>query len=579
MSLRCPILTRFVLVLLTLLLAAPAAFAESTFPRGPGNYLNLATVLLVVLTFLGWVYACWWVDDDARRVGLDRTLWNGLVFGGGLLGLLAFWLFPWFFITFPLLLALIAVPLVCYVVTRNGRVPERQKVWTVHHAKLLIQRHLGVDMGVRVEPAAPAGTPKVRFLPLAGEAGGEDAARLRRAGRLPGHPHAGELLAAAVCSRASEIQLEPTRDRFTVFFRIDGVFHSEEVLPRARGEALLQVFKLLAELDLAEKRKPQENTFPAEIDGRRYEVRVRSAGTVAGERLLVRLYDRHRKTLRLDQLGLPDTISEQLSEVLGRQGLLVLCGPAGAGRTTTAYACLHALGRWGKRILTVEDQIDHRLANADQVQLNRRVGETFAGTLRHALLRENADVLYLDEIRDGEAAELACQKAKEGRLVIAVLEAPDALTGLFRLVEWGVPPARLARVLLGVLAQRLVRVLCPACKIKYRPNPELVRKANLDPERIKHFYRPPEENEQPRDEAGQVVACERCDGLGYRGRTGVFEWLCVTERIQELLQDNAPLSAIKQEAVRGGTVFLQDEAMRLVIEGTTSIPEMIQALK
>jgi type II secretory ATPase GspE/PulE/Tfp pilus assembly ATPase PilB-like protein len=553
--------------------------AASDFPRGPGFYLNLLPFALVFLSYLVWLYACWWVDDDARHLDLNQTQWNALVFGGGLLGLLLFWLIPWFLLAFPVMVALYLVPLICYVSTRNAVVPAAQKVWTERHLRLLIERYLRINMDVADEE--PDRGPKVQFLRKPNDPEGEAAPRLRKVRKLRGYRRAVELLGDAVQRRATDVQMEPTGNKMAVRLRIDGVYHPAKSYSRASGEAVILALKMLAELELAERRKPQEGGFPTQVDERRVDFGIHTAGTVEGEKLSLRIQDRAMRIQNVAQLGLPEAMRQQLSKIAGQDaGLFLVSGPPGSGKTATVYACLQEMDRFQRAVATVEDPVEYRLANVDQVQLDRRVGETYGAALKRLLVRQEVDVVFVGEIRDNETADFVCAKAREELLVFSTVQAHDALTGLFRLIELGVESRQVADVLHGVLSQRLVRILCPRCKVKYRPNPEMVRKANLPADRIKHFYRPPEESERPRDaETGQVIICDNCDGRGYHGRTGIFELLVMNDRLRALLHGNASLNAVKQEAARSGMTYLQDEAIRLVIEGTTSVQEILQILK
>jgi len=273
-----------------------------------------------------------------------------------------------------------------------------------------------------------------------------------------------------------------------------------------------------------------------------------------------------------------DRVREQVTKILkSPKGLLVVCGPTDSGKTTTVYSLLHALDRFQRSVFTIEEQIEARLPNVNQIRLDARPGRSMVGELK-GVLRQEANVIFISEVRDSETAELACDAARE-RLIITSLSVGDTMAALFRLLDLGVPPARLAGVLLGLLAPRLLRIVCPRCRIKYRPNPEMVRKANLLPEKAQFFYRPPEDEELRRDASGRVRPCKHCEGSGYYGRTAVFEFLLVNDRLRDLIREKATFNTIKQEAVKNGLVYLLDEALRLVTEGVTSVAEVLRVLK
>jgi type II secretory ATPase GspE/PulE/Tfp pilus assembly ATPase PilB-like protein len=264
-------------------------------------------------------------------------------------------------------------------------------------------------------------------------------------------------------------------------------------------------------------------------------------------------------------------------------GLFVVCGPTGAGKSTTLYACLNEIDRHQKNVITVENPVEYHIDNVTQIEVNPKAGKTFASELR-SILRQDPDVIYIGEIRDQETAEIACQAAQTGHMVFTTLHANDSVTAIARLIDLGVAPFLIASSLTAVLGQRLVRVLCPDCKVKYKPDPTLLRKANLPADQIKHFFRATEtvkHAESEEDDWGDAERepCPRCGGRGYFGRTGVFELLVVTDRMRELIRENPNLSAIRQEAARAGMKSIQEDGLRQVISGLTSIHELLRVCK
>jgi type II secretory ATPase GspE/PulE/Tfp pilus assembly ATPase PilB-like protein len=258
--------------------------------------------------------------------------------------------------------------------------------------------------------------------------------------------------------------------------------------------------------------------------------------------------------------------------------MLIVCGPTGAGKSTTLYSALNRIDRYQKNVITIENPVECQVGNVTQIEVNLKTGKTFAAELR-SILRQDPDVIMIGEVRDSETAEIACQAAQTGHMVFTTLHANDAVTAMIRLLDLGVQPATMASAISAVLAQRLVRVLCPKCKVRYKPNPDMLRKANLPIDKIKHFYRPPEGNERPVDEEGQPHDCPYCGGTGYRGRTGIFELLVINDRLRELIRDNPNINAIKQEAVKSGLKYLQEDGLRQVIAGKTSIQELLRVCK
>ncbi len=408
---------------------------------------------------------------------------------------------------------------------------------------------------------------------------------VKKAESSPGYRAALELIHEAVTLRATDIHMEPTKEALTVRFRIDGIMTAGEPYSRSMGDSMLNIFKVLADLDITEKRKPQDGSFSAEIQDdsgksksgtRSIDFRVATAGSVSGEKMVMRLLDRSKAVNDLGQIGMRDKIREQVRALAGQpHGMFIVCGPTGSGKSTTLYACLSEIDRYTKNVITLENPVEYQIDNCTQIEINPKAGKTFASELR-SILRQDPDVIYVGEIRDNETAEIACQAAQTGHMVFTTLHANDTVTALNRLVDLGVAPSLISNAVSGILGQRLVRVLCPKCKQKYKPNADVLRKANLPADKIRYFYRPPAEA----DKAGaETTRCKQCGGTGYRGRSGVFELLVITDKIRELIHDGCNPNAIKAEAVKNGMVYLQEDGLRQVIDGDTSVQELLRVCK
>jgi general secretion pathway protein E len=539
------------------------------FPRGPGFYFGLGKLIPLLLVYGGWLRLCCWADRDARDLGLPARTWNLVLLGGGLLGLLVLGVVPaaWFALSLPLLLALCLGPGLWYVHVRDQTVPAGERLLS----------EAGLRRLLRLAPArrpAPEGERRlpVRFLDEETATGGEDRSRAAKAEDSRGYRTVRRLVYQAVTGRASDVRLEPARAGVAVRFRIDGMVQTLEPLQRGLGEAAISVFKVLAGLDVAEKRKPQDGSFSARVDDRIIDFRVATSGNLAGERLLLRVVDRVHEPASLTDLGMPDALGAQVRGLVALpQGLCLVAGPAGAGRSTTVRACLQEIDRFQKHVLNLDVAHPCPVANVTEVRLSPGPGQTFAGELR-GLFRQAVDVLALGDMEDRGTAEAVCEAATTGHLVLASLSAADAVASLATLVDWGVPPAVVGASVSGVLCQRLVRVLCPECRVRYRPDSETLRKANLSAERIAHFYRAPADTPGK----GRATACGHCGGSGYRGRTGIFELLVMTEHVRALLHDKPNFNAVRQEAIRSGMRSLQEDGLRQVIAGTTSIQELLR---
>src|SRR5271166_3432740 len=288
----------------------------------------------------------------------------------------------------------------------------------------------------------------------------------------------------------------------------------------------------------------------------------------------MRILDRSCRVGTLSNLGMREKVKQQIhSIVVQPHGMFVVCGPTGAGKSTTLYACLGEIDCFQKNVITVENPVEYQIANVTQIEVNPKAGKTFASELR-SILRQDPDVIYIGEVRDQETAEIACQAAQTGHMVLTTIHANDTITAISRLLDLGVQPFLVANALSAILGQRLVRLLCPKCKQRYKPDVDMLRKANLPADKIKFFYRPPKA-----EKYRERQFCEYCSGTGYRGRSGVFELLVITDKIREMIRDNPNLNAIRQEAIKNGMKYLQEDGLRQVIEGETSIQELLRVCK
>jgi len=323
-------------------------------------------------------------------------------------------------------------------------------------------------------------------------------------------------------------------------------------------------------MDITEKRKPQDGSFRAEMQEREIDFRVATQGTRHGEKISIRILDQGNSVSSLAQLGLRKQLLENLREVIHQpHGMFLSCGPTGAGKSTTLFACLNDIDAFQRNIITIEDPVEYKMENVSQIEINSKAGQSFAGSLR-SILRQDPDVVMIGEIRDGETALIACQAATTGHMVFSTIHANDTLTALYRLTDLGVEPFMAASSIAAILGQRLARRLCPDCKEAYKPKPEFLKKANLPVEKIDKFYRPPKNPDH---------VCPTCGGLGYKGRIGVVELLVINERIRDLIRDKATMSAIKAEARKNGMLYMKEEGLRLVIRGVTSVEELLRVVK
>jgi type II secretory ATPase GspE/PulE/Tfp pilus assembly ATPase PilB-like protein len=418
----------------------------------------------------------------------------------------------------------------------------------------------------RSESAIDRSGPPIVFIGKQAATGKVDTDLADRAEQSPMILAAKELVYDAVLRRATDIHLEPTQDELSIRYRIDGILHKAEPFDRPTGDAVINIFKILAAMDISERRKPQDGSFAAKMEGREIDFRVATSGSKAGEKMVLRILDNAATVAKLDEIGMRPKLAVQIREMVTQpHGMFLCAGPTGAGKSTTLYACLREIDRYQKNIITVEDPIEYHIDNITQIEINTKSGQTFATSLR-SILRQDPDVIMIGEIRDQETATIACQAATTGHMVFSTVHANDSITALFRLLDLGVEPFMLSTALTAVLSQRLVRMLCETCKEPYKPKPEFLQKANLPVDKIDVFYRPPTEPQQ---------VCPACGGTGFVGRTGIFEVLVITDALREMLRaPNPSINDIKAEARKNGMIYLLEDGLRQVVQGKSSIDEL-----
>jgi len=550
--------------------------ADGPFPRGPGFYFHPVKLGFLLVAYFCWIATCSWVDRDVQDLGLDSLVPNALMTAAGLGGLAILWLAPAFWLGFVVFVAMFAGAAVSYVRFRDRKVSAADRILTQRHMREVLRRYLRFEFGAKEESEKTPRVP-VRFIGRSAAQGAEETDRVRGVQESKGYKGALEMVYEAVRKRATDIHLEPSKTEMAIRFRIDGIMTNATPFSRAMGDAVVNIFKVLCNMDITEKRKPQDGSFSAQVKDNTVDFRVATAGSVVGEKLVMRILDKSQQIIDLTHLGMRDRMRDQVREVVTQpHGLMLVCGPTGAGKSTTLYACLNEIDRFQQNIITIENPVEYQLANVTQIEVNPKAGKTFASELR-SILRQDPDVIMIGEIRDQETAEIACQAAQTGHMVFSTLHANDTVTAIGRLIDLGVQPFMIASSLSCVLGQRLVRQLCPTCKVRYKPNPELLRKANLPVDKIKFFYRPPESEDN--DEEGERETCEMCGGTGYFKRTGIYELLILTEKVRDLIRENPNLNAIRQEAVKAGMRYLYEDGLRKVLEGETSIQELLRVSK
>ncbi len=364
---------------------------------------------------------------------------------------------------------------------------------------------------------------------------------------------------------ASDVHFEPHADSLVVRFRIDGVLHETQRIPKRSAIGVTTRLKVLAKLDIAERRKPQDGriSLSAAAAGRMLDVRVATLPTVEGESVVMRLLDKSKKPPTMEEVGLGAAMQEKLQALIHRPtGALLVTGPTGSGKSTTLFAAMSEINRPEINVITVEDPVEYRLAGLNQVQINQRAGLTFATALR-SILRSDPDVVMVGEIRDVETAKISIEAALTGHLVLSTLHTNDAPSTLNRLNEMGVEPFLTGAAVTGVLAQRLARRLCEHCREVYVPNEEEIAAANL-----------PEELRSGKIELFRRNGCVRCRQTGYRGRIGIFQLLTMNEELSALAARKASREELEPAAMSEGMSTLWDDGLEKVVAGLTSLEEL-----
>jgi len=393
-------------------------------------------------------------------------------------------------------------------------------------------------------------------LPQGGDVKEDDAPIIR---------YVNSLIVDAIRRKASDIHLEPLEKRFRVRFRIDGVLQEMKGPPKRLQPSIISRLKLMAEVSLAEKRIPQDGRIQARTGGRDIDLRVSVLPTVYGESIVMRILDKEGLKLGLPELGFfADDQAKFQSLVTGSDGVFLVTGPTGSGKSTTLYSALNYINKPDRKIITVEDPVEYQMAGINQVQVKRDVGMTFAAALR-AMLRQAPNIVMIGEIRDLETAEIAINAALTGHMVFSTLHTNDSVSAVTRLVDIGVKPFLVSAALRGALAQRLVRRVCQSCAAPYKPTAKELYSIGMTEQDLA--------NATPMKGAG----CVKCGERGYKGRRGVFELFIITEEVQEMIYGGSNLVELRRKAREAGMRTMREDGQRKVASGMTTIEEVLGA--
>jgi len=428
----------------------------------------------------------------------------------------------------------------------------------------LIKQHYGTDTTSMDEVLKQLGQAGELLSVSTGREGNGEAAVEAEANATPIIRFVDLILYQAIQDRASDIHFEPFENEFKIRYRVDGALYEMSPPPRHLALPVISRLKVMANMNIAERRLPQDGRIQKHIAGRNVDLRVSTLPTQFGESLVLRVLDRSIVNLDLEALGMPDYIYNFLLEMIERpNGIFIATGPTGSGKTTTLYSCLRKVNTIDSKLLTAEEPVEYDLEGIVQVPVNDAIGLTFARVLR-SFLRQDPDRIMVGETRDLETAQIAIQASLTGHLVFTTLHTNDAPGAITRLIDMGVEPFLISSTLEAVLGQRLLRSICRQCRTTYTPSESLLAELGISPQDIgnrQFFY---------------GKGCDACNNTGYKGRKGIYELLSLTDPIRELINERAPTVTLKQKAVELGMVTLRQDGLRSVFAGDTTVEEVLR---
>jgi len=530
-------------------------------------YVHPVKLAVIAALFTIWVLFAQWVDKDTVAVNTRRQLWNMASLGTGALGLVLLFFLPVFFASVLAYLVVVATFMTAYIVHRNGLVVEEDRVCTPQHIRRIFKE--GFRSGKESDQAAKEVKERVRLT-------GAD----RQVVAIPEDPLEREtyrvvqdILFDALFRRANFVELIPAGQVMKVRLLVDGLAHDRDPLDRAMGERILGFFKGIAGLNLEERRKPQKGQILGAIGDTTYDLILRTEGSTAGERLRLRVVGPER-SFKVQDLGLTEEQLEVVRRLMhGEKGLMVVSAPPGGGLSTTMYSLARSHDAFLENIQTVEYEAELELENITQNVYQPQRDRPFSEEVLR-VVRADPDVVVLPEIRDKPTALVASEAAAKKQTVYVGLRATDVFDALRRWAALVNDRRLLSRSLMGLIHQRLVRRLCAACKAPYRPDAATLRKIHMPPDTV--LYRPPEPQV---DKHGNPIVCQNCHGMGYVGRTGVFNVLEFDEELRQVIAQGGSLADVKAAAIKKGMRSLQQQALHKVVEGITSIEEVVRATR
>jgi len=392
------------------------------------------------------------------------------------------------------------------------------------------------------------------------------------------------IILTAIKDGASDIHVEPERRGVRVRYRVDGVLHETMAVPKYIQAPLISRLKIMANMNIAERRIPQDGAIPIRAESKDYDLRVSCLPTIYGEKIVMRILDKSNVLIGLGKLGFLPHTQARVEELISQpNGMFLTTGPTGSGKTTTQYSVLHKINSVDRNIITIEDPVEYQLDGISQVQVHKKAGLTFASALR-SFLRQDPDIIMVGEMRDLETAEIAIEASLTGHLVLSTLHTNDAPSAVTRMVDMGVEPYLISATVIGCLAQRLARKICPKCRESYEVDVEDLRRFGYHPEqqsemeRILGAERAEELKGKTKVTLWRGVGCDNCRQSGFRGRLGIYSLMEINDEIQDLVVRRAPLGDVREAAKANGMLELREDGLVKVLEGITTAEEVMRVV-
>ncbi len=590
------ILIAFAAALPAVLFHAELALAQQpvshAIQRGPGGYFSIIKVALILVVFWVWVKTTDWASVDCQTLALDHTKWMPILVFPFLIGFLVALFIPgpgimFYFVNWLLLIACVAAPLTMYIRHRNEYVSIDERVMTPAHIRHVLATK--TNLGVKAEKEKPyeAGAPVELKAMGASDEQVNQANILASRQWVDGFVGTKNLLADAADRRAEKVMLDYTPQEVKVRYLIDGVWHNSDTRERATGDMMLEVMKKISNLNEKDRRTKQEGKFGANYKDKKFLCVLSSQGVPTGERAQLHLtIPKEKKFKTLEDLGMRDKTRDKLKELmLTKRGLFIFSSLPSGGMTATSTIALGSTDRLLRDFVSVEE-VKHRdpdIENIDPTTYDAAADEKPMSKLP-SILRREPDAIVIMDLVEKETLEFIVQQVNKDDLLfftgIHAKEAPEAILRL--LATYKVPPQDVAPILIGVLNTRLIRKLCPKCKEAYPPPPQLLQKLGLPPDRVTELYRerqPPGPDATEKEKKEKAIPCPKCSGVGYLGRTAIFELLEVTDQLREAIVKQPKIEVLKKIARATGNRGLQEEGILLVAQGVTSLEELQRVLK